>query len=310
MGKKMLQIFKRIFNEKIKFNKKQEKEHCVGPYTLLLPSYHSLDTYQKTYQRYDVALGEIALVVFEKYPEGTIIDIGANVGDSAALLSKYKKIPILCIEGNPEFIPFLTENVRRIKNEHIFIERCFIGTSDTVVDQEKIKSQHGTATVIGALGESKKSNSQEFESKSNCVCMASLSEVLSKYHLFLQTKLLKIDTDGCDFSIIQHSLESINKMKPVLFFEYFLDLLYDGELESISAITKLMSIQYKNFIVYDNFGNYLLSTDKIETFIDLNAYLRSNKRYKQVIYYFDVCAFHQNDEDLFETIRQKELNIK
>jgi hypothetical protein len=139
--------------------------------------------------------------------------------------------------------------------------------------------------------------------------MKSLKTILQKYPQFLETKLLKIDTDGYDFGIIKNSLELIAVLKPVVFFEYYLDLLDDWNFESISTIFELMKLQYKHFIIYDNFGNYMFSISDIEQFKDLNAYLKSNKKYKQIIYYFDVGAFHQDDDDLFKDIRQKELLI-
>ncbi|HAZ47443.1 MAG TPA: hypothetical protein DDW76_13245 [Cyanobacteria bacterium UBA11369] len=80
------------------------KEYQIGRYQIILPSDHLLDAYQSTWLRYDKALGYIAHAIFEKYPKSSAIDIGANVGDSAALIRQYSDIPVLCIEGNPNFI--------------------------------------------------------------------------------------------------------------------------------------------------------------------------------------------------------------
>ena len=83
----------------------------------------------------------------------------------------------------------------------------------------------------------------------------------------------------------------------------------NGDQESINAIQGLMSKGYNNYLIYDNFGNYLISLNNIEGFIDLNAYLRSNKKYGQSIYYFDICAFHETDTDLWKQTRNNELSV-
>ena len=103
----------------------QTKEYKVGNHQILLPLNHLLDQYQAKWTRYDTVLGIVAQIVFEKYPESTAIDIGANVGDSAALINKYINIPILCIEGYPEFIPFLEYNAVQIGN--VQVAPYFIG---------------------------------------------------------------------------------------------------------------------------------------------------------------------------------------
>lgn len=299
----MLQMFKRLLGKKVIFE--GAREYQVGQYSIILPAHHSLDVYQRTYSRYDVALGEISKIVFEKYQNGTAIDIGANVGDSAVLISKYKKIPILCIEGNPKFIPFLIENIRRLDNKRIIIEQSFVGVDNQFVDGKKIKSNQGTATIVGAVGlYDQKTSDNKFS-----IPMKNLETILHKYPQFLETKLLKIDTDGYDFGIIKSSLKFIETSKPILFFEYYLDVLDDGDFESISTISELVKLHYQYFVVYDNFGNYMLSTSDLEQFKDLNTYLKSNKKHKQIIYYFDICAFHQDDEDLFNDLRQKERLI-
>jgi hypothetical protein len=47
---------------------------------------------------------------------------------------------------------------------------------------------------------------------------------------------------------------------------------------------------YQRMMVFDNYGNYLLSTGSIDTFTDLNAYLLSNAEHGTAVHYLDVCA--------------------
>lgn len=279
----------------------------IGPHTIKLPINHALKNYHEVFKRYDIALGEIAKIINTKYPDLTVIDIGANIGDSAALISKYNKIPTLCIEGNPKFIDILKENAKII-GAHIFIEECFVGQDNLTLDINKIETKRGTANINNAI---KKNNLQKSLDSISSIAMQSLETILNKYPNFINSKLIKIDTDGYDFEIIKNSQEILNKLKPIIFFEYDPSMANNGEQGSINAINSLVNIGYSQFIIYDNFGNYLLSLDNINinNFIDLNAYLRSNKKYKQIVYYFDICAFHLQDLDLFKKIKEHEINL-
>ncbi|WP_421654425.1 FkbM family methyltransferase [Leptothermofonsia sp. ETS-13] len=277
------------------------KEHQIGRFQILLPANHMLDQYQKTWWRYDTALGYIAQIVFQKYPDACAIDIGANVGDSAALIRSYADAPILCIEGNPEFIEYLEHNASTIGG--IEIDQCFVGNDNTIVDFERINSNGGTATIVDAVS----SEAMWF------IEMKSLRTILENHLDFRQTKLLKIDTDGFDFAIIQKSTSVISALRPVLYFEYDTNFKPEGEVEALEAIKALFEIGYTYFLVYENFGNYLFSitAQDLDKFIDLNICLASNRKKSgtSVIFYFDICALTEEDFDLFKQIRQTELSL-
>lgn len=278
------------------------KSYTIGRYTILLPPDHPLDRYQKTWQRYDTALGYIAQTVAQKYTDLTAIDIGANVGDSAALIRSFADISVLCIEGNPEFLEYLEHNATTIGN--IEIATCFIGEDGKVVDLEQIISERGTASITASASP---------EPPFWFVEMHSLDTILQHYPQFQLTKLLKIDTDGFDFAIIRSSNQVLSKLQPVLHFEYDISFSSQGDLESLAAIQTLVEVGYQSFIVYDNFGNYVmsLSSDIILAFRDLNTCLLSNQRKSGTpsIYYFDICAFTGQDTDLFEQIRTLEYEF-
>ncbi|HEY9615487.1 MAG TPA: FkbM family methyltransferase [Microcoleaceae cyanobacterium] len=272
------------------------KPYTIGQYTILLPPDHPLDRYQENWRRYDTALGYIAQTIFQKYVDSTAIDIGANIGDSAALIRSFADISVLCIEGNPEFLEYLEHNAATIGR--IEIATCFVGQDGEVVDLEQLVSERGTASITTL---------PTVEQPLWFVEMHSLNSILQRYPQFQATKLLKIDTDGFDFSILQASVEILSTLQPILYFEYDISFNPQGESEALAAIQSLLAIGYRHFIVYDNFGNYVisLSGDIIPAFRDLNTCLLSNRRKSgtPTIYYLDICAFTTQDTDLFEQIR-------
>ena len=277
------------------------KEYIIGRHQLLLPDDHQLDQYQARWHRYDTALGYIAQVIFQKYPQASAIDIGANVGDSSALIQTYQDVPILCIEGNPEFLEYLHHNAALIGN--IEVEESFVGNDGDIVNFENMDSHDGTASIVNAV------NSDGLFLTE----LKSLERILQEHPTFQNSKLLKIDTDGFDFSIIQTSISVIGNLSPVLFFEYDIFFTSDARDESLKTLQVLFECGYKSFIVYDNYGNYLLSlsSQDYDKFIDLNTYLFSNRFASGMaaVYYLDICAFAEADTDLFEKIRQMERQL-
>ncbi len=277
------------------------KSYRIGPYSLWLPLEHKLDVYQATWQRYDTALGSIAQVVFDKYPATTAIDIGANVGDSAALIRSYADVPVLCVEGNPEFVTYLERNAATIGR--LEIAPCFVGSGEAAIGVEQIHSHGGTASIqaprdLGA---------------GDTIPLKSLATLLQEYPHFQTVKLLKTDTDGFDFAIIAAAIEVIAQLQPVLYFEYDIAFSNSGVTEGLAVLQKLVDIGYDHFLVYDNFGNYLLSLSgqQRQQWVDLNAYLISNrlKSGTPAVFYLDICAFTEHDRDLFQALRQQEIGL-
>ncbi len=81
----MLKIRKRV--KKIFFFKKKYI-YLVGNYKINLPIDHPLKSYQNKYKNYDKKIGSIITHLEKNERNGIIIDIGANIGDTAALLRK------------------------------------------------------------------------------------------------------------------------------------------------------------------------------------------------------------------------------
>jgi len=272
------------------------KQYKVARHNLFFPHNHKLEQYQNTWKLYDRILGIIAKYVFLKYPDTTAIDIGANVGDTAALIQEFQPIPTLCIEGNPEYFSFLERNAQIIGN--IEIAYCFIGEDGETVDLEKIVSQNGTTSISNALG----------KSGENISIMQSLASVIEEFSPFKNSKILKIDTDGLDLEIIRMSQDVIGDIKPVVYFEY--DISFNVKNNSlhdaINILNFLGDLGYRRFMIFDNFGNHIssLCDHDQEHFSDLTNYLVSNiyKSGQPAVYYFDICAFHAEDIDIFQNV--------
>ena len=269
------------------------RSHRVGQYTLKLPAGHWLDANQAMHPHYDEALGEIARIVYDKYPTCVAVDIGANVGDSAALMRKYHPLHVICIEADPVYLPYLHENAKQIGD--IRVEACYVGPRSETIDPERIIRSHGAATILPA-GQG---------TSGNGLPMRPLDEIVESHAADGLVRLLKTDTDGCDFDIIVGSAAYLTRQKPVLFFEYDPGWADGGPEKAHDAMRVLASAGYRKYVVFTNCGDFLLTTDNVELFDELNVFLRRVRdRQGSLIRYLDVAAFAAEDLDLFSRLRE------
>src|SRR5271166_5414436 len=82
----------------------------LGEMTLLLPLSHELPLYRRDLPQYSMNLGRIVAAVQAKYGNLTMIDVGANVGDSVAVVRAHADAVILCVEGEDQFFELLEVN--------------------------------------------------------------------------------------------------------------------------------------------------------------------------------------------------------
>jgi FkbM family methyltransferase len=240
-------------------------------------------------------------LLLDKYPEAAAIDVGANVGDTAAVLCRKRAIPVLCIEGHPRFLPYLRRNLARLP-AGIEVAECLLGARAGTVPAESFAADHGTAMIDpGAGGDASAEGAAG-------VPVRRLDEVLRAHPRFARARLLKTDTDGSDFEILRSSLEALAGTRPVLFFEYDPTLRPDGLAQARATIEALVHAGYASFLVHDNFGHYVRRIDArtpaaaAPAFAELDRYLFSNLYFGRRIYYYDVCAFSTADADLCEAL--------
>ena len=217
-----------------------------------------------------------------------MIDIGANVGDTATIVKSKADIPILCIEGEKNFIALLHRNTKNFQN--IFIEESFVG------DENFIKGNYIYSKGSGKIVESENQSGIYFKT---------LQQILSDYPEFLKSKLLKIDTDGFDCRIIKNEIGLLTETKPVIFFEYDPFLHNKSKDDGLSVFDLLLKAGYSTALFYENTGDYLLTTelDNKNLIADLHYYFSGRK----TELYCDIAVFHKEDSDLANRLREIEI---
>jgi FkbM family methyltransferase len=197
----------------------------VGAVELELPLSHELPFYQHDHPRYDREVGTIAAEL-----AGPVVDVGANVGDTAAAIRAASDVPILCVEGDPTFYALLERNARRLGDvelEHAFVEGPASG-----------RLERGAGTAHVAAGDEP-------------LCSKSLAQVLDEHPRFARPALLKLDTDGMDVPILLANVDLLARLRPVIFFEYDPAL---GATPDVFA--RLHDVGYTTADWYENTGEH------------------------------------------------------
>jgi FkbM family methyltransferase len=284
-------VYKKIFyitrNALIRFIDPAIKYKFAGT-DISLPFSHNLPVHKKVFPSYDENIGRLASLIKEKYNDLKMIDIGANVGDTAVMIKSKADIPILCIEGEEKFISLLHTNTKNFQN--ILIEESFVG------DEKFIKGNYTYSKGSGRIVES--------ESQSG-IYLKTLQQILSNHPEFLKSKLLKIDTDGFDCRIIKNEIGLLTEMKPVIFFEYDPYLHNKAKEDGLSVFDLLLKAGYNKGVFYINTGDYLLTTElnNKNLLADLHYYFSG----RRTELYCDIAVFHNEDNDLANKLREKEI---
>lgn len=277
MLNKVIRNIKHILFTKYE-NKPSDVIHTIGSIEIILPIDHALPIYQSKYNAYDKHIGVIAKIIEQNKNNCICIDIGANVGDTAAAIRQHSQVCIIAIEGNPYYLEYLKKNAITIGKVQII--DYLVGTDQIEVTDYALKNDAGTAKLVNS------SDSKQL------LKFRDLENIIQNYDINRsQIGLIKIDTDGFDFKIILANKRLINEIRPIIFFEYDFSFSVHGEDEANQVIELFKQENYE-FLVFDNFGNLLYDLPKINSlfFVNINKYIKSCKENGGGIYYLDILA--------------------
>ncbi|MDK9721264.1 MAG: FkbM family methyltransferase [Rhodospirillales bacterium] len=262
-------------------------EYGYTNFSIKLPANHMLPAYQQAHKKYDRFLPHLA-----KYMNhlDTIIDVGANVGDTlAGMVEQNPEANYICIEPDDLFYQYLEENIERIKIYKMDLKirtiKALIGKNVSSVTLEGNKgTKHATGIGTGNIAS------------------VTLDEIISQTS-YDNIRLLKTDVDGFDYDVLDSSISAIEKHKPMIFFECQFDYEYqkNGYAKTFSSLS---SAGYCDWTIFDNFGEVILRTDDIAIIMQLLDYVwkQNSGLASRAIYYYDVLAVQQNDSKLIDSV--------
>jgi FkbM family methyltransferase len=246
--------------------------------SLLSPINHPLEGFMNEFRLYDRFLTVLA----KHLPnDKKVIDIGANIGDTLFGMIDNCSSKFYCIEPSEYFFSFLEKNVLNLSKENR--NRIIL-----------LKEMIGTGSFKGVLqqyheGSAKLKLDQINDNKYISLDNLAISDVI----------LIKVDTDGFDFDVIESAKQICKESKPILFWEN--EISEDFQLNGFEQMYyNLSELGYDTLFIFDNFGNLIFENSNFETLKQLNTYIYSMKKYDctRTIFYTDVLAVSDKHKGL------------
>jgi len=228
--------------------------HCyeIDGFKMNMGENSVLPQLQRDNLMYDRFVPYLAMLADEcqgKDPSAWIVDIGANVGDTVASMIRHTCANVVCVEPTDEYYKLCQENIQGFGYElagRIHLIKAYIAQNS----EEKYvsKVEHGTAIQVKTEGNAE---APTYTLPQLLQLMRIQSEQIS---------LIKIDTDGYDAECIMSLGQCLKNISPLFYWE--------NQIENDEQLTKYQSLVdylqdagYKDFFLFDNFGNYLSHVD-------------------------------------------------
>jgi len=251
-------------------------KYKIGNFEIEMPPDFALPRYQKTNRLYDRFLPVLVKNITPENKDRIIIDVGANIGDTVIAMLQNSDNPVICIEPSDYFFPYLERNLKslpssassRVKTIKKLIGTGFIsGTLDHTDGRTatlKVDESHGVSTHVAL--------DKLIDDKSNVI-------------------LLKVDTDGFDFDVINSAESILSDSNPLLFWEN--EITEDFQLKGFNKVYDLLHEKgYKYVYIFDNYGNLITESVGFDILKNINSYAYSIRKHNctTTFYYTDILA--------------------
>ena len=244
-----------------------------------IPLSHLLPSYLMQFPFYDRLPKRISEFIHQKHGHLNCIDVGANIGDTIASFYIEDTDTFLAIEPNPKFNKLLSDNWGWNKNITLISDICSSGSGE---GEFVIQEKNGTASILQA----------EIGSKMR---KRSLDEILNDYQFAMDINLIKIDTDGHDFEVLEGANNVISQNLPVVLFECDAFGNTNYVQDCLRTLKRFKQYGYNYFLLYNNFGNLMgrYSLSDLSSLQNLLFYQLTSD-----FCYFDILIM--KDEELFQ----------
>lgn len=256
------------------------KSHSIGYNLTHFPYYNS--NLQRLVQRYQQ----------HRKDDFSIIDVGANIGDTLLMLRQVTDHPIHCFEGDPFYFRLLEQNAGGIN-------RCFLYPVLLSDKPTSLKVRNRINLGTSEFAPDNAGDLTEF---------SSIDAFTASHFPGEPIGVIKSDTDGFDLRIIRGAVATIAANQPVLFIEYDRALFEKNGDEGLSFLDFLAGLGYEGVLFYDNFGKLVCITSlrNRNTIRSLHDYIRNQK---VSFPFYDLAIFPARDQGFFHSFSAGELDF-
>ena len=269
------------------------KRYPFGKFVLDIPDDHRIIDIHRSSRLYDRAYGFIIDEIARASPEGVFIDIGANIGDTAAFIATYAANPILCVEGSLSYATYLRSNLRHFNGQVRLLEK-FVRTQSMAMMKLKYEDDgRGNGRLIQETQDSYLGDDQFID----------IFALLKEADRIGTVCLAKTDTDGCDGHIV---IDLLNVLNAPMFFECDINLIFPNVPSPWPIVYEELERKGYSLVVFDNHGLPMQLVDCAQASVlrDLSGYISLQRAVDPVrIHYLDIWAFPPSWRPVFERVK-------
>lgn len=266
-------------------------ERTVQGVRLVMPRSHMLPVYAGVRPNYGqnlvaLAAGLAAEGASDQVPL-RVLDIGANIGDSALQILAATDANLLCVEGDPYWAGYLHRNVDG--NPRVSVEAVLLLPDERAHSEMIPVRDHGTTrfvegAAVGALPSS------------------TASDLRRRHPDFDRVRLIKSDTDGLDPVLVPTAARAWADSAPVLFFEFDPELGRKAGNQPNDLWPELAALGYTRLAIWDNAGDPLGQLDIGDA--ARQARTLEPKPVELGYHFWDVAACHADDDEAIKVFDQ------
>lgn len=245
---------------------------------MTLPWSHRLPDYTRGDSPYGQNLVALCRALATGDEPLVVVDIGANVGDSALQILDAVPARIVCVEADDFYLDFLRENVG--SDERCHIEHALLVPEGSTATGVAPVREGGTTRFVTDVSADAKRQVTPAGLRERCPWTADL-------------RVVKSDTDGYDVTLIPAMAAEWRDVAPVLFFEFDPRLSRLAGNSPADVWPALAELGYAHVAVWDNGGRPLFRAP-IDQMAALSARLDDPASVRAKTYW-DVAVVHASD---------------
>lgn len=252
--------------------------------TLVVPAEHPLATILKIYPQCNRPLGlavEAIAALSANNSAIVVVDVGANIGDTVAIVEQ--RLPgicsYLCIEADENMAALCRLN--NAGNDRVTVKQSFIGEEEGSLVRLEDDGRANPSTKLATMA-----NVESGVPHDRLVRLDTVVLPFARAHGGLS--LIKVDTEGYDFSVLRSGPTLLSRYSPALYFEWFPRLLAGLNEEVWSGFEFLEQLGYGHFVFFTSQGDFYCEISDPDRFF-LQS-LASVTQREGSFEYFDVFA--------------------
>lgn len=270
-------------------------KYSVDGCEIYFPALHETPFHWKFAPDNSKSLGRVARACTAIHRDAVMLDIGANVGDSAAIVrSQGVRNRIIAVEGVEAFYTVLERNAELLGAVTPVLG--LVGASEHRASANLRVVPGGNAVVY--------ENPEDYGIRSDALSaldaqFITLDQVVELHAPGSTVKLLKTDIEGYDLPVLNGSLRFIETHRPLIYLELHVSTL-DEKSKGVSwrdLWRNLRELGYARALYWYNSDDFLCMLDLVrdaEVIDDIHEYFRN----RAGRLYLDVCVVHRDDVEL------------